>query len=60
MSAGHFLAYSAAGSLIWSATLMAAGYLLQAEYHKVADYLDPVSKSIVGLLVLTYLYRLAT
>lgn len=55
-----FLAYSTIGSLIWTALLTAAGYLLEAQYAVVADYLDPVSKIIVALVVAIYLYRLVT
>lgn len=53
-----FLAYSAAGSLIWTGLLAAAGFTLQAQYAVVAQYLDPVSKAIVGLIIVGYLYRL--
>lgn len=53
-----FLAYSAAGSLIWTGLLAAAGFTLQAQYAVVAQYLDPVSKGIVGLIIVGYLYRL--
>jgi membrane protein DedA with SNARE-associated domain len=55
-----FLAYSTAGSLIWTALLAIAGYILQAQYTLVADYLDLVSKVVVGLIVAAYLYRLVT
>ena len=56
----RYLAYSAIGSLIWASLLAGAGYLLEAQYDSVARYLDPVSKAIVGFLLATYLYRLAT
>jgi membrane protein DedA with SNARE-associated domain/uncharacterized membrane protein YkvA (DUF1232 family) len=52
-----FLAWSAIGSLLWTAALTAAGFWLEAEYQRVADSLDLVSKVIIGLIVLTYLYR---
>lgn len=55
-----FLAYSTAGSLIWTALLTAAGYLLEAKYAMVADYVDPVSKIVVGLVIAIYFYRLLT
>lgn len=60
MPMSAFLAYSTAGSLIWTALLTAAGYLLEAKYATVADYIDPVSKMVVGLVVAIYLYRLVT
>ena len=55
-----FLTYSSAGSLIWTALLAAAGYLLEAKYAMVTEYVDPVSKIVVGLVVVIYFYRLLT
>lgn len=58
MSPYRFLAYSTAGSALWTAMLAGAGYLLEAQYATVARYLDPVSRGILGLMVAAYLYRL--
>lgn len=55
-----FFLYSTAGSLIWTGLLTAAGYLLEAQYTLVANYIDPVSKIIVGLIVAIYVWRLIT
>lgn len=55
-----FLAYSAAGSLIWTGVLTAAGFVLEANYTAVAKYLDPASKIILGIIVAGYVYRLVT
>ncbi len=55
-----FLAYSALGTFAWTGLLATAGYLLEHRYGQVASYLDPVSKVVLGLAVLAYLYRLAT
>ena len=55
-----FLTYSALGTASWTALLAAAGYLLEDQYQKVGDYLNPVSDVILGLIVLGYLYRVAT
>jgi membrane protein DedA with SNARE-associated domain/uncharacterized membrane protein YkvA (DUF1232 family) len=52
-----FLAYSGVGSLLWTAALTAAGYWLESEYQRVANYVDLASKAIIGLIVLTYLWR---
>ena len=60
MNLVRFLIYSAAGTLLWSGLLAWAGYLLQNRYHKVAEYVGPVSSAIVGVIVLTYLYRVIT
>ncbi|ANF24780.1 MULTISPECIES: DedA family protein [Pseudomonadaceae] len=58
MSMTKFLIYSTLGSLIWTALLALAGYLLESQYQKVSEYLNPVSTAIVVLMVLYYLYRL--
>jgi membrane protein DedA with SNARE-associated domain len=52
-----FLAYSTIGSLIWTTLLAMAGYLLQSQYTAVEQYLDPVSKAVVILVVAVYIYR---
>lgn len=55
-----FLAWTALGTASWTALLVGAGYLLQNQYTRVADYLNPVSNVVVGLLVLWYAYRVVT
>ncbi|MGD9616092.1 MAG: DedA family protein [Alphaproteobacteria bacterium] len=55
-----FLIYSGIGTLAWTALLGGAGYLLESQYELVADWVDPVSYVVVGLLVLGYVYRVAT
>jgi membrane protein DedA with SNARE-associated domain/uncharacterized membrane protein YkvA (DUF1232 family) len=58
MPLAPFLFYSSLGSLLWTAALTAAGYVLQSNYRLVGDYLDQASKIIIGLIVLIYLWRL--
>ena len=53
-------AYSALGTSIWTTFLTAAGYLLEDQHQRVAGWLNPVSNVVIGLLVLWYLYRVAT
>ena len=60
MSMGQFLLYSTIGSLIWTGILAGAGYLLESQYERVAEYVDPVSKAILIGLLAWYLYRVAT
>ncbi len=60
MALMRFLTYSALGTALWTALLAAAGYLLEDQYQKVGDYLNPVSDVILGLIVLGYLYRVIT
>jgi len=60
MGTGRFLAWTTLGTLIWTALLAAAGYLLEARFAEVEAYVDPVSKGVVGLAVAAYVYRVAT
>jgi membrane protein DedA with SNARE-associated domain len=60
MSLGRFLLFSAIGTVLWSGLLAAAGYVLESEYTRVADYMDPLSMIVVAAIVLTYVYRLVT
>jgi len=60
MPMGQFLLYSTAGSLLWTAVLTGAGYLLESQYDRVSQYVDPVSKAVLIGLLGWYLYRVAT
>lgn len=60
MGWGRFLAWTLLGSAIWTGLLTAAGFLLSANYGRVADVIDPVSKLVVAAVVLVYLYRVVT
>lgn len=57
MSLLPFLAYTTAGSAIWTTMLAYAGRLLGANYQSVEKYLDPVTWTVLGALVLLWLYR---
>jgi membrane protein DedA with SNARE-associated domain/uncharacterized membrane protein YkvA (DUF1232 family) len=52
-----FLLYSSIGTLAWTGALTAAGFLLESEYRRVGGYVDQVSKVVIGLIVLLYLWR---
>jgi len=60
MSMAQFLLYSTVGSLIWTGVLTGAGYLLESQYERVAQYVDPVSKAVLIGLLGWYLYRVVT
>jgi membrane protein DedA with SNARE-associated domain len=60
MNFGTFMLYSTIGSAAWIGLLTGAGYVLNANYTRVAEYIDPVSKIVVALVVLVYLYRFFT
>ena len=53
-----FLVYSTVGTIVWTGALASAGYLLRAQYTLVSDYLDLASKIIIGLIAVTYVWRL--
>jgi membrane protein DedA with SNARE-associated domain len=60
MRMAPFLAFSIAGSLLWTGVLTAAGFILNSQYERVAEYLDPVSKGVLILIAGIYVYRLVT
>ena len=60
MPMGQFLLYSPVGSLVWTGILTGAGYMLESQYERVAEYVDPVSKAVLIGLLGWYLYRVAT
>ena len=58
MGLAKFLVYTTAGTVLWSGTLAAAGYLLGAQYQQVSHWLNPVSNVIVSVLAVWYIYRI--
>lgn len=55
-----FLAFSAVGTLIWTAGLALAGYLLGQRYDLIEGYVGPVSNAVIAAAVAIYLWRVAT
>ncbi|WP_299816859.1 DedA family protein [uncultured Jannaschia sp.] len=53
-----FLLYTTLGSVVWIAGLTVLGYVLEAQYERVAGWIDPVSWIVVGALVAVYIWRL--
>ncbi|MFZ3580993.1 DedA family protein [Loktanella sp. DJP18] len=53
----RFLIYTTAGSALWNVALIASGFLLQANYERVVDYLNPITNLIIGAIVIAYVYR---
>ena len=49
-----FLAMTTAGSLLWNTLLISAGYALGSRYHVVEQYIDPISKVVYALIILTF------
>lgn len=60
MPMAQFLAWSTAGTVIWTGLLAGAGYLLGNNYDLVASWLNPVANVVVGALVAIYLWRVVT
>lgn len=60
MSFRRFLAYTTAGTLVWTALLAAGGWFLGRNHEQLAAWMSPVSNVIVGAILLWYLYRVAT
>lgn len=54
-----FLLYTTAGSAVWCALLVAAGYILRANFTRVEGWLNPVTTALVIGLIAVYLYRVA-
>ena len=52
-----FLAWSVLGTALWTTLLAGAGYLLQGQYERVSDWLNPVSNVLFAALAVWYLYR---
>ncbi len=54
MSLVPFLVYSTVGTIIWTFLLTYAGYLLSDNYELVDEYLGPVSKLVLGALLIAF------
>jgi membrane protein DedA with SNARE-associated domain len=57
MPMGSFLAYSTIGTAVWCSLLTYAGYALgqaKMDYHLVDQYLGPVSKIVLGVIVVGF------
>jgi membrane protein DedA with SNARE-associated domain len=52
-----FLLWSSLGTALWTLLLTSAGYLLQSQYERVSEWLNPVSNVIFVGLAIWYVYR---
>ncbi|MEO3432661.1 DedA family protein [Inquilinus sp. CAU 1745] len=55
-----FLLYTTIGTALWTAFLAAAGYLLESQYHRVEEYVNPVSNFVLIAVVVIYAWRALT
>lgn len=53
-----FLGLTALGSALWTEALASAGFLLESQYARVADWVNPVSTLVVAAIMLWYAPRL--
>lgn len=60
MPLATFLLFSSIGTLVWTAALALAGYLLGQAYSVIQDFVDPVSTAVLIILVGYYIYRVVT
>ncbi len=60
MPMGRFLAYSTAGTILWTTFLALAGYFLESQYAAVEGWVNPVSNVVVIGLLAWYVWRVAT
>jgi membrane protein DedA with SNARE-associated domain len=55
-----FMVWSSIGTAIWTAVLAALGYVLESQYARIQDWVDPASKLVVLVIVAVYAYRFVT
>lgn len=60
MPLSTFMIFSLIGTVVWTAGLALAGYLLGQAYDVVSTYVNPVSTGVFVLIVLIYAYRVVT
>lgn len=52
-----FMLWSLLGSLIWTAILTGAGYLLESQYERIGKWLNPISTAVFAIIVVWYVVR---
>lgn len=60
MPLAAFLAWSAVGTALWTGLLVGIGYALGSNFERVGDFIDPVTKVVLGVVVAWYLWRVVT
>lgn len=60
MPFGIFIAYSFAGIILWTSTLLFFGYVLESQYTTLSVYIDFISNAIVFSFLAIYFYRVVT
>lgn len=52
-----FLLWTAVGSVVWTALLTLAGYLLESQYERIGKWLNPVSTVVFAIIAIWYVVR---
>ncbi|HEX7887996.1 MAG TPA: DedA family protein [Ramlibacter sp.] len=52
-----FILWSLLGSVLWTAFLTAAGYLLENQYGRIGKWLNPISTAIFAIIAVWYVVR---
>ena len=60
MNVWRFLLYTVLGTAVWTGALVYVGFVLGSQFEQVERWLGPVSKVVLGVLVVWYLWRVAT
>jgi membrane protein DedA with SNARE-associated domain len=60
MALPKFLAYTAAGTVVWTGVLAGAGYVLGSQHEQIQHVMDPASNLIMAGILLWYGYRVVT
>ena len=60
MGTARFLVATFAGAAIWNVVLTGAGYYLGRNFEAINDYVGPIATATMLLILIFYLYRVAT
>jgi membrane protein DedA with SNARE-associated domain len=55
-----FLAWTTLGTALWTTFLAFAGYVLESRFALVEAWINPISKGVVALIVVVYVFRVVT
>lgn len=55
-----FVIASTLGTFVWTAMLAGAGYRLKSDFQEIDQFIAPVANAVLLVLVVAYLWRLAT
>lgn len=59
MPVARMLAWSAAGTVLWSGALAALGFMLESRYERISPWVDRISIGVLVFLFSAYVWRVA-